>query len=139
MLTYTSIINEQSIMQIHIDSRNLNSIISYNESQLMINDVIYKDSLIVSAHGILSPWSIHSLQELTEANLMPMIQLNPELILIGHPHLGQQPPLLIQEWLSKQRIGLECMPIGAACRTFNLLLSEGRSCTAGFIFATQKT
>ncbi len=100
----------------------------------MINDVIYNNSLIVSAHDILTPWPIHSLQELTEASLMPMIQHSPELILIGHPHLGQQPPIAIQEWLSKQRIGLECMQIGAACRTFNLLLSEGRSCVAGFIF-----
>ena len=121
-------------MQIQIDSRNPNSIISYNESQLIINGVTYKNSLIVSAHHIISPWALHSLQELTEANLKPMIQLNPELILIGHPHPGQQPPILIQALLSRQRIGLECMPIGAACRTFNLLLSEGRSCVAGFMF-----
>lgn len=121
-------------MQIQIDSRNPNSIISYNESQLMINDVIYNNSLIVSAHEILSLWPIRSLQALTEDSLTPMIKHHPELILIGHSQPGQQPPIAIQEWLSKQRIGLECMQIGAACRTFNLLLSEGRSCVAGFIF-----
>lgn len=121
-------------MHIQIDSRNPNSIVSYNEAQLMINDVIYNSSLIVSAHGILSPWPIQSLSELTEANLTPILQHGPELIIIGHAHLGAQPPMAIQEWLSRQRIGLECMQIGAACRTFNLLISEGRSCVAGFIF-----
>lgn len=126
-------INEQSIMQIQIDSRTPNSIMSYDESQLVINHVSYKNSLIVSAHDRLSPWPVHSLLELTETNLIPMIQLKPELILIGHPNLGQHPPVLILEWLSKQRIGLEYMLIGAACRTFNVLLSEGRACVAGFI------
>lgn len=122
-------------MHIQIDSRNPNSIISYSESQLIIHDEIYTDSLIVSAQKIISPWPVHSLQALTQDLLSPLIQLNPEVILIGHPHLGQQPPPIILEWLSKQRIGLECMPIGPACRTFNLLLSEGRSCVAGFIFS----
>ena len=36
--------------------------------------------------------------------------------------------------LSQQRIGIECMSIGAACRTYNILLSEHRAVVAGFIF-----
>ena len=120
-------------MHIQIESRNLNSIISYNESQLMINHIIYKDSLIISKHNIISPWPIHSLTELTENAILPMIQQNPEVILFGHSQLGEQLPLDIQLELSKQHIGFESMPIGAACRTFNVLLSESRNCVIGVI------
>ena len=40
----------------------------------------------------------------------------------------------VMHYLSKQRIGIECMSIGAASRTFNVLLGEGRRVVAGIIF-----
>lgn len=127
-------INEQNIMHIQIDSRKPNSIISYSDSQLIVNDITYNNNVIVSNQAIISPWLVHSLSEINEAALAPMIQLNPEIILIGHSTLGEQLPLSVQQHLFRQRIGIECMLIGAACRTFNVLLSEERRCILGIIF-----
>jgi uncharacterized protein len=127
-------INEQNIMHIQIDSRKPNSIISYSDSKLIINDITYSNNVIISNHDIISPWLVNSLADITEAALSPIIQLKPEIILIGHSTLGQQLPQSTQHYLSKQRIGVECMPIGSGCRTFNVLLSEERRCILGIIF-----
>lgn len=120
-------------MHIQIDSRNPNSIQSYNDTDIVINDVSYTNSLIISANEMIYPWEADTVATLTKEQLQPIVDLEPELIIIGHDRIQEQPSPLIQEWLFQQRIGFECMHFGAACRTFNLLLSEGRSCVAGFL------
>lgn len=120
-------------MHIQLEGRAPNTITSYDDQQLIINGITYPNSIIVSTQTIISPWKIHSLNELTPSAMTEMIQLNPEVILIGHSESGAQPPIETRQWLSQQRIGIECMHIGAACRTFNVLLSEGRAIVAGFI------
>lgn len=120
-------------MHIQLESRTPNTITSYDDRQLIVNGITYSNSMILSTQTIISPWSIHSLNELTPSAMSEIIQQNPEVILIGHPESGTQPPIETRQWLSQQRIGIECMDIGAACRTFNVLLSEGRAIVAGFI------
>ncbi len=66
-----------------------------------------------------------------------LLQLQPEVILIGYNGHNKLLIELIQD-LAKKKIGLECMSIGAACRTFNILLSEGRKVVAGFILNNRK-
>ncbi len=120
-------------MYIQLEGRAPNTITSYDDKQLVINGTTYSNSMILSTQTIISPWSVHLLNELTPSTMTEMIQLNPEVILIGHSEPGAQPPIETRQWLSQQRIGIECMLIGAACRTFNVLLSEGRAIVAGFI------
>ncbi|HAU0934786.1 TPA: hypothetical protein JBH70_12550, partial [Legionella pneumophila] len=55
-------------------------------------------------------------------------------IIIGHLQTGKTLPVTLISQLSQKRIGIECMSIGAACRTYNVLLSEHRAVVAGFIF-----
>ena len=120
-------------MQIQLEHRNQNTILSYDNHQLIINEETYRNSVIISPQSILSPWLLHSVNELTLSSMACIMQLNPEVIIIGHANLGERLPIETQQWLSQQRIGIECMLIGAAARTFNVLLSEGRAIVAGFI------
>jgi uncharacterized protein len=122
-------------MHIQIDSRNTNSITSYSETQLCVGDAVYQQNVVVSNHQVLSTWLVQSIHDLNEVTLTPLIQLKPEIILIGHQQINHYPPVHVLQWLSQQRIGIECMSIGSACRTFNLLLSEGRHVVGGFIFS----
>jgi len=121
-------------MHIQLETNAPNTISSYDSSKVIVNDQLYQESFILSKQALISPWEVHSLADLTESTLSPIIKLYPDVILIGHSNLGPLLPITIQSWLSKQRIGIECMPIGAACRTFNVLLSENRNVVVGFIF-----
>lgn len=120
-------------MHIQLENRNQNTITSYDEHQLIINGITYQNSIIIAPQTIFSPWPAHSVNALTIAMMDSMIQFNPEVIIIGHSNLSDRLPFETQQWLSQQRIGIECMQIGAAARTFNVLLSEGRAIVAGFI------
>jgi uncharacterized protein len=121
-------------MHIQKESRNTNSITGYDPFQVIVNQVSYSDSVIISRDRIIPSWPVHAITEITIQNLAPLIEQSPEVILIGHAN----PTLLLHNevkiWLSEQRIGIESMPIGAACRTFNVLLTEDRHCVAGIIF-----
>jgi len=121
-------------MQINLEAADNHSIKSYSDSQIKIQSTLYEDSFIVSRNEIIIPWPIHSLQELNEATMEPLLKFQPEIIIIGHNQPGILAPTAILEQLSKLRIGIECMSIGAASRTFNILLSEQRTVVAGFIF-----
>ena len=120
-------------MYIQLEGRTANTIKSYDDKQIIINDTTYQNSIILSTQSIISPWPVHLLDDLTPTTMNEMIQFNPEIIIIGHSEPGAQLPIKTQQWLSQQRIGVECMLIGAACRTFNVLLSEGRAIVAGFV------
>jgi uncharacterized protein len=121
-------------MHIQAESRNTNSITAYDHCQLIVNQVNYSESVIISRNQILPTWPVRSIEDLTKATLAPIIEQSPEIIIIGHSN----PTLLlsneVRSFLSEKRIGIECMHIGAACRTFNVLLSENRHCVAGMIF-----
>ena len=45
-------------------------------------------------------------------------------------------PMALIEYLANQRIGIEIMSIGAASRTFNVLLSEQRAVVLGIVLAS---
>ncbi|WP_133127835.1 Mth938-like domain-containing protein [Legionella nagasakiensis] len=122
-------------MHITREQVDLHTIQSYSESEIKINNTLYERSVIISRKTLIAQWQIHSVQELNETLLAPMLELNPEVIIIGHNKVGLQASISVHQYLSKRRIGLECMSIGAACRTFNVLLSEQRAVVLGIIFS----
>ncbi len=121
-------------MQINLATPDKHTIQSYSQSQITVNNTDYCDSLIIGREALITPWPIHSLDELTQETLKPILALLPEVILIGHNQLRLQIPMPLVQYLAYMRIGIECMSIGAASRTFNVLLGELRAVVIGFVF-----
>lgn len=121
-------------MNINLETAEPHAVQAYSETQVQINTVIYKQSFIVSKEEIISKLTIQNIQEIDETYLQLVLQFKPEVIIIGHEHNNKFLPTSIITQLAQQRIGIECMSIGAACRTYNVLLSEQRAVVAGFIF-----
>lgn len=124
-------------MHIQLETSNTLTIQSYGDDYVTIKNTDYKQSVIVSAQTILPHWPIQSVQSLTESSLEPFLELKPDVIILGHQGPMSSFPMSIAAYLSSKRIGIECMTIGAACRTFNVLISEQRIVVAGFIFNEQ--
>lgn len=121
-------------MHINLEATDQHAVQAYGENKIQINSIIYEASIIVSREKIISDLAIKNIQQMDEGYLELIIASKPELIIIGHEKPGVFPPVSILSQLSKMRIGIECMSLGAACRTFNVLLSEHRFVVAGFIF-----
>lgn len=120
-------------MQLHLDKSNNNAIEAYSETQVQIGGAIYQQSLIVTETSLLCPWEIQTITHLNEETLAPILAYQPKIVLIAHQNMRDKVPLSVHEYLSSHQIALECMLMGAACRTFNILLGEGRSVVLGII------
>lgn len=119
-------------MQINQEAADDNSIQAYSGHELKINSELYQSSLILSRHEIIA-WPITSIEQLDEKSLELLLRHDPKIVLIGHNQQGKLAPVSIIQELAKRQIGLETMSIGAACRTFNLLLNEHREVVIGVI------
>lgn len=119
-------------MEIQLESQEPHTIQSYSHNSISVFGKTYQQSIIASKQALYLPWPVQDIASLTMADLDPLLQYQPEIIIIGHSS-NQRPSLSITSQLSSQRIGLESMTIGAACRTFNVLLSEQRAVVLGVI------
>lgn len=121
-------------MQINLESIDKHSIQGYDDHEVRINNVLYSDNILVCAQELIHPWKVSALSELKAADLEFPCGYQPKIIIIGHNQTGKLPPFELLQALSKRGIGLEAMSIGAACRTFNVLLSEQRDVIFGVMF-----
>jgi uncharacterized protein len=121
-------------MEIQLESTEPHTIRSYSDQSIVVRQTTLNHSCIISKHSIENSWPIHHIEEFNLEHLPSLLEHRPEVIIVGH---AGKPTILhvIAAQLSQQKIGLECMSIGAACRTFNVLLSEHRAVVLGIIFA----
>jgi uncharacterized protein len=109
----------------HTQLAEKNQITSYGEGFIEVNGVRYEGSLVVTPAEIAS-WSVQHFNELAEDNFTRILPLQPAVVLFGTGKTLRFPhPRLIQA-LTAAQIGVESMDIGAACRTFNILVAEDR-------------
>lgn len=119
-------------MSLQLETPEQNSIQAYDKNKIKINSIDYHYNLIISEKDII-PWDISTLTSINAETIKPCLMFNPDLILIGHDTAKRLPQELICT-LAKDKIGIEIMAVGAACRTFNILLSEFRAVVLGIIF-----
>jgi len=107
----------------------------YAPGLIRIGDREFARSVIVSARTLIDDWRPQRAIDLTAADLEPALALQPEVLLLGSGtrQVFPAPDLLAQ--LYAARIGFEVMDTGAACRTYNVLLAEGREVAAALIIA----
>ncbi|MEJ2383051.1 MAG: MTH938/NDUFAF3 family protein [Xanthomonadales bacterium] len=106
---------------------------SVSASGFRIGDDVYEGPVIVSANEVIADWAVGSITELTEALLEPVFRLEPEIVLLGTgPTQAFIEPALTVCFF-RRGIGIEAMTTEAACRTFNVLMSERRNAVAAML------
>jgi uncharacterized protein len=108
---------------------------SYAPGRLRIGERELVSSVIVSARTLIEDWRPRHIGELTAADLEHVLALKPQVLLLGSGarQVFPAPQLLAQ--LYAARLGFEVMDTGAACRTYNVLVGEGREVVAALIIA----
>jgi uncharacterized protein len=108
-------------------------ITAYSSDSVTINEVVYRDSLVLSANAIHSPWEVTGIDQIDAASLDPITRLNPEVVLLGTGERQSFPDAKIFAMFGQQGVGLEVMDNGALCRTFNILVAEDRVVVAAIL------
>ena len=112
-----------------------NAIARHGPDGVLVNGVEHRSSVIVPWRGPVLPWAVHGFEQLTPAHFDALLALAPELVVFGSGPRIRFPQPLWTRSLIERRIGVETMDTAAACRTYNVLLAEGRSVVAALLFA----
>lgn len=106
---------------------------AYGPGVLRIGERSYDASLIVTATALIERWRPRRMEDLALDDLEPVLVLQPEVLLIGSGQRQKFPDRAILTSLYRARVGFEIMDTGAACRTYNVLVAEGRNVAAALI------
>lgn len=121
-------------MKLHLTTaENNNLITAYGEDYIEINKQRYAQNLIVMPQALILDWQVTNFAELTNEHFKQIAELKPEVVLLGTgtTHLFLHPKH--HQYLTDNSIALECMSTAAACRTYNILMSEGRIVAAALM------
>lgn len=121
-------------MKLHLtQAEGQNLITGYGDGWVEINRKRYEHSLIVLPEILIDDWQVTDFESLTSDHFQKIADLTPEVVLLGTggKHRFIHPRLIAP--LSALGISVECMDTAAACRTYNILMGEGRKATAALL------
>ncbi|MDP1692373.1 MAG: Mth938-like domain-containing protein [Burkholderiaceae bacterium] len=110
-----------------------NTISRHERGQVWVNGVRWGHSVLVPWRGDVRPWPLDELSALAATHFEQVLALKPELVIFGSGERLQFVAPATYRALIDARIGLETMDTAAACRTYNVLASEGRSVVAALL------
>jgi uncharacterized protein len=107
-------------------------ITAYERGKITINDEIIDSAVIVHAEGY-RLWDAESIETMTEELLLAALQDKPDILLLGTGETQCFPASNLMKPIAEYGTGLEVMDTAAACRTYNILLSEDRHVVAALL------
>jgi uncharacterized protein len=111
-----------------------NAIARHGADGVIVNGVEHRTSVVVPWAGAVQPWPLDAFDALAASHFAVLAALEPELVIFGSgKRIRFVHPALLAPLLER-RIGIETMDTAAACRTYNVLLAEGRSVVAALLF-----
>lgn len=121
-------------MKLHVDNNaHLKLFTSLGESFVAVNLERFERNVLVLPDRVEADWTPNSFAGLTSDDFAKLANCGAEIVLLGtgsrlrFPHPSLQAPLMAAH------IGLEVMDTAAACRTYNILASEGRKVAAALL------
>jgi uncharacterized protein len=110
-----------------------NAFTGYGEGYVAVNGQRHEASLVVGAQRLVTDWPARSIATLAADHLAAIVELAPDIVLLGTGARFELPVPARLAPLYKAGIGVEVMDTPAACRTYNILMGEGRNVVAALI------
>jgi uncharacterized protein len=117
-------------------TREQNSAITVRQvepGRIRIGNDFVQNNVLLTADREVRDWGIEDIGRLAESDLEAILDAAPEMIVVGTGWKPVLPPRELVFALARRGIGFETMDTPAACRTFNILINEGRRAAAALI------
>ncbi|WP_028311175.1 Mth938-like domain-containing protein [Derxia gummosa] len=123
-------------MKLHTDALNsLNTVTAYGDGYIEINARRHETSVLVTPEQAVAAWPARDFDALAAEQFEAVLERSPEVVILGTgPKQRFVHPRLVAALIAR-RIGVECMDTQAACRTYNILMAEGRNVAGVFLLA----
>jgi uncharacterized protein len=121
-------------LKLHQDSSGaLNTVTGYGADYVEINLVRHSGSILVLPQAPVIPWPVASFDQLSAEHFAMLVDSAPEVVVFGSGEKLRFPHPRLTAALTAKRIGVETMDFKAACRTYNILMAEGRKVAAALL------
>lgn len=115
-------------MKLHRDSTDGHySFTGYGDDYVAINGKNHQGNLVLLPRRLIQDWTDATFDSLTQADFDFLAELKMEIMILGTGAKQRFPHPQLLQGLMRAGIGLEVMNTQAACRTYNILVAEGRS------------
>jgi len=105
-----------------------NAITAYGDGYVVVAGQRHESSVIVTAERVLA-WDVSEFKDLKSGDFEKLKDLQAEIVLLGTGPKQRFP----HPSLTSSLAGLEVMDVKAACRTYNILVAEGRKVAAALL------
>jgi len=116
----------------------VNTIARHDGTSVWVGNQSHHGSVIVPWQGAVRPWAPDAFDALAQMHFDELLQWQPELVIFGSGNRLRFPAPALLSSLIARRIGIESMDTAAACRTYNVLVSEGRTVVAALLLETAR-
>ncbi len=110
-----------------------NAFTAYGDGYVEVNALRFEHSIIVVPDQPVVDWPVASFDDLSVASFTAVAAMNPELVVFGSGARLRFPHPRLTAPLAARGIGVETMDLHAACRTYNILMAEGRKVVAALL------
>ena len=105
----------------------------YGPGWIKINEQEIRRSLIVTPERLIVDWPPQAFADLEGAHFEAIAQLEPEIVVLGTGDRQRFPHPRLTQSLLARGVGVEVMDTAAACRTYNIVMLEGRQVAAALL------
>ena len=122
-------------MKLQPDKSNAPMVRAYGPGWIQVDHDKYAHSVLVSSLQEMptEAWKPVKFEDLQAQDLAPLAALGAELVILGTGDRLHFVPAAWQSPFAEHRVGLETMDTAAACRTYNILVGEGRKVVLALI------
>ena len=121
-------------MKLHsTQTQQYQTVTAYDDTGVELNAVRFTHSLIVLPEVAPAEWPVRSFEALGAEHFEQIAATAPDVVILGSGRRQRFVHPRLTTALTSRRIGVECMDNQAACRTYNILMAEGRKVVLALI------
>ncbi|MFZ6649678.1 Mth938-like domain-containing protein [Undibacterium sp. TJN25] len=113
------------------------TVTAYDKTGVELNAIRYEHSLVVLPEVLPAAWPVGKFEDLTTEHFVQLEATKPDVVILGTGYKQRFVHPKLTAVLTEKRIGVECMDNQAACRTYNILMAEGRKVALALIMETE--
>ena len=115
------------------------TVTAYDADGVELNATRFAHSLLVLPETPPAAWPVSTFDQLTTAHFTQIDATQPDVVILGTGKRQRFVHPSLTAVLTARRIGVECMDNQAACRTYNILMAEGRKVALALILEPAAT